>query len=333
MSPLAQSLMVPTLVVFAGALVALACLALAVGGRVDRRRARRIARASGSAAARSGHAVPAEGGSIRIEGPGRRWELVERIAARLLPRPQDLRQRLLRTGRRIPLGAYLLGSAGAGATAAAAALGAGSGLPVAAVAAAAAGLLLPKLAVDFLVARHAKRFLALFPDAIDLIVRGLRSGLPVGEQLGAVGVEMADPVGAEFRRVAHAVRFGQTLEAALWEASDRLGIPDFKFFVVSLSVQRETGGNLAETLGNLSDILRRRKQMRLKIKAMASEATASAMILGSLPFFVFGILLVLNYDYARMLFDDPKGQALAVAGISLQALGVFVMSRMIRFEI
>ncbi|WP_207479787.1 type II secretion system F family protein [Arenibaculum pallidiluteum] len=327
MSPQALSLLVPTLTVFAGAFVAALCLAFAAREQGDRRFRRRLGRAAGTAAAARPEA------SIRIAQGGGRWGWADRLAQRLLPQPQALRARLARTGRRIPLGLYLLGCALAGAAAAGVAMAAGlRGVPVA-VAAAIGALWLPKLVCDFMIARYAKRFLTLFPDAIDLIVRGLRSGLPVGEQLAVVGSEMADPVGLEFRRMAHAVKFGQTLEAALWETAERIAIPDFKFFVVSLAVQRETGGNLAETLGNLSDILRRRKQMRLKIKALASEATASALILGALPFLVFLLLLVLNYDYARMLFEDPRGQALAVAGMSLQAFGVFVMTRMIRFEI
>jgi tight adherence protein B len=144
---------------------------------------------------------------------------------------------------------------------------------------------------------------------------------------------MADPVGREFRLITDAIKFGTTLEKALWDASDRLGIQEFKFFVISLSVQKETGGNLGETLANLSDILRRRHQMKLKIKAMSSEARASAMILGSLPFIMFGIIFLLNTDYAMDLFTDPRGRAMLVAVLLIMGMGILVMRKMVRFEI
>ena len=174
---------------------------------------------------------------------------------------------------------------------------------------------------------------ALFPDAIDLMVRGLRSGLPVIESVAAAGRELADPVGTEFRRIADAVRFGQALEDAMWDTAARLDTPEFKFFVISLAVQRETGGNLAETLGNLSDILRRRRQMRLKIKAMSSEARASAMILGSLPFIMFAIIYLMNPGYEAMLFTDPRGRIMLFGGLLLMGAGIAVMRKMVRFEI
>ena len=114
---------------------------------------------------------------------------------------------------------------------------------------------------------------------------------------------------------------------------DRLDTPEFKFFAISLSVQKETGRNLAETLGNLSDILRRRKQMKLKIKAMSSEARASAYILGSLPFLMFGILFFVNQDYVMTLAIDPRGQMVAIVGMVMMTLGLAVMAKMVRFEI
>ena len=189
------------------------------------------------------------------------------------------------------------------------------------------------MVVGFLVNRRLNRFTSLFPEAIDLIVRGLKSGLPVSESIRTVGAEVPDPIGVEFRTVSDGVGLGQSLEEALWEASKRLDTPEFKFFVVSLSIQRETGGNLAETLGNLADILRRRRQMRLKIKAMSSEARASAYILGSLPFVVFAAILIINPGYAMQLFEDPRGHVMLGAGFASLFTGALVMAKMIRFEI
>lgn len=129
------------------------------------------------------------------------------------------------------------------------------------------------------------------------------------------------------------IRFGQPLEQVLWEAAKRLQTPEFNFFVISLSIQRETGGNLGETLGNLSDIIRRRRQMRLKIKSMSSEAKSSDIILGSLPFALCGIIGVMSPDYIAVLYTDPRGMILAGGGLLSIGIGIGVMAKLIRFEI
>ena len=197
----------------------------------------------------------------------------------------------------------------------------------------ATGLLLPHIVVSGMAKKRTANFNDLFPDAIDLMVRGLRSGLPVTECIKAVGRELPDPVGGEFRRITDEIKFGSKVNEALWAAAHRLDIAEFKFFVVSLSVQQETGGNLAETLGNLSEILRRRKQMRLKIKAMSSEAKASAMILGALPFLMFCIIYLMNPEYETVLFTDPRGRLMLAAGLGAMGSGILVMAKMVRFEI
>ena len=117
-----------------------------------------------------------------------------------------------------------------------------------------------------------KKFFANFPEAIDTMCRGIRSGLPITESIAAVGREMPDPVGIEFHRIADGVRMGKSLEASMWEVTRRVSSPEFKFLIIAMAIQKETGGNLAETLGNLSDLIRKRRQLRLKIKAMSSEA-------------------------------------------------------------
>lgn len=260
--------------------------------------------------------------------------LLEGIALKLLPRPDEIRMRLQRTGKSVSLGRYLLLSAMIGLFAAS--IGALIiGLPwfVNVAMAIGVGIGLPHLCVGWMISRRRNAFTQMFPDAIDLMVRGLRSGLPVTETISACGREMRDPVGVEFQRIADSVRLGQTLEEALWEAARRLDTPEFKFFVISLSVQKETGGNLAETLANLSDILRSRKQMRLKIKAMSSEANASAAILGSLPFIMFGIIYFMSPEYESVLFTDIRGRVMLGGAIALMAGGVLVMRKMIRFDI
>lgn len=256
------------------------------------------------------------------------------LLRRYLPNPQKLQERLLQTGTRVSPGTYVLlglllgGGAAVGVNLA---LALPAYVPI--LFGVFVGLMLPHLWVSFMISSRQKAFLEQFPEAIDLIVRGLRSGLPVTESIAAVGNEMPDPVGIEFRRVSEAIRLGQSIEAALWAAVKRIGLPEIKFFVVTISIQRETGGNLAETLENLSDILRRRRQMKLKVRAMSSEAKASAMIIGSLPFIMAGLIYAVNPDYVMMLIHDARGNLMIIVGLVSMTLGIGVMIKMVRFEI
>ena len=129
------------------------------------------------------------------------------------------------------------------------------------------------------------------------------------------------------------MRIGKTMEAALQDTADRLGTPEFQFFVITLAIQRETGGNLAETLGNLADVLRKRAQMKLKIKAMSSEAKASAWIVGSLPFIVFGLIQWSQPTYLADFFIDQRLMIAGVGGLVWMGLGVFIMAKMVNFEV
>lgn len=271
--------------------------------------------------------------SVRLEQEAR-YPALEALARKVIPRPALLRHRLDQTGKKIGIGQYALICIGVGLgftlfRALVFELPASLSVLLGLV----SGLGLPHVVVGFLISRRTKKFLSDFPEAIDLIIRGLRSGLPVPESIRIVGQEIDGPVGEEFALISDRVQFGQTLEEALWDAVSRIDLPDFKFFVVSLSVQRETGGNLAETLENLSDILRKRRQMKLKIKAMSSEARASAMILGSLPFLMFAIMFAINSGYVMTLFNDPRGLAMVGFAFACLAVGVGVMWKMVRFEI
>ena len=209
----------------------------------------------------------------------------------------------------------------------------GRSIAVAGLSGLASAIMLPHLLVNFLTARRLKAFTAEFPEAIDLIVRGLKSGLPVPASIRIVAEEMRPPLGYEFSLISDRLRIGQNLDEALKISADRVPTPEFRFFVISLAVQRETGGNLAETLENLSDVLRKRRQMRQKIKAMSSEAKASAIILGSLPFLMFGIMMMLNPAYVSSLFSDPRGMIMVGFGMASLITGIVVMAKMVRFEI
>jgi tight adherence protein B len=166
-----------------------------------------------------------------------------------------------------------------------------------------------------------------------LLVRGLRSGLPVSETIGVVGNEVEGPVGEEFRMVADKMKIGMSMDAALQDTADRLGTPEFQFFVITIAIQRETGGNLAETLANLATVLRQRGQMKLKIKAMSSESKASAYIVGSLPFIVFGMIWMINAGYMQGFFSEPRLIIAGIGGLLWMGIGVFIMAKMVSFEI
>jgi tight adherence protein B len=195
------------------------------------------------------------------------------------------------------------------------------------------GIGLPHFVIGKMILRRVAKFTANFPDAIELMVRGLRSGLPITETLGIVSSEVPGPVGIEFRIVADKMKIGRTMEAALQDTADRLGTPEFQFFVITLAIQRETGGNLAETLSNLADVLRKRAQMKLKIRAMSSESKASAMIVGALPFIVFGLVYMMNPEYMSKFFTDDRLIVAGLGGMLWMGIGVFVMAKMVSFEI
>jgi tight adherence protein B len=192
---------------------------------------------------------------------------------------------------------------------------------------------IPHMVVNHFIKRRLNRFNAKFPDAIELLVRGLRSGLPVTETLGVVAHEVPGPVGEEFKGVVERIKIGRTMEEALQETADRLGTPEFQFFVITLAIQRETGGNLAETLSNLADVLRKRAQMKLKIRAMSSESKASAYIVGALPFIVFGMIWWINPSYIDDFFTDQRLTVTGLGGLVWMAIGAFIMAKMVSFEI
>ena len=244
-----------------------------------------------------------------------------------------LMTRLDRTGRDITVSQYIYSSVGLALAVAvlvylqsgAAALALGVGLLV--------GAGLPHLIIGFMINKRTGDFNAKFPDGIELLVRGLRSGLPVTETLGVVAEEVPGPVGVEFKGIVERIKIGKTMEDSLQETADRLGIPEFNFFTITLAIQRETGGNLAETLSNLADVLRKRAQMKLKIRAMSSESKASAYIVCSLPFIVFGLIYWINPSYLETFFTDDRLIVTGLGGLVWMGIGVFIMAKMVSFEI
>lgn len=269
--------------------------------------------------------------SIRLANEG---TSLEQLLREMLPQREQLQARLDRTGKKITLTRYAMYSLGlAVITMAVLVIALKAQILLSLLTGLTVGLLLPHMAVSRMMKKRTETFTILFPDAIELMVRGLKSGLPVTETIKNIGTEIDDPVGPEFNKIADSIRLGKTLDEALWDATKILDTPDFKFFVISLAVQKETGGNLAETLGNLAEILRKRSQMKLKIRAMSAEGRASAIIIGSLPFAMFLIILTMNYKYASVLFTDPRAIMISIGAMIWMSIGVFVMHRMINFEI
>jgi tight adherence protein B len=179
----------------------------------------------------------------------------------------------------------------------------------------------------------ANRFMKQLPDGLDTIIRGIRSGLPVIECVAAVGEEFEDPIGGYFRAIAERVALGEPIDAALWRTARIVNRSEMDFLATSISIQMETGGSLSEALSNLADLLRQRERMKLKIKAISSEAKASAFIIGAMPFVMLGLLTVMSPDYVMPLYTDPRGHTMLMAGLGSISVGAFVMWRMTQFEI
>jgi len=188
----------------------------------------------------------------------------------------------------------------------------------------------PILLLQVTQSRYQRRFLDAFPDALDLIIRAVRAGLPAAEAMEAVTRESRHPVRAEFQRMLAEMRIGTEMEEALQHAANRIRIPDFRFFVVSLVLQRQTGGGIAETLSNLSAIVRQRKALRQKARALTAEAQASAAVVAAAPFVAGGGPFLVNRELMSVLFVDPRGRfMLGIAAICLIS-GVIVMKALIK---
>src|SRR5215469_3277249 len=188
----------------------------------------------------------------------------------------------------------------------------------------------PALLVQFLQSRNQRQFLDIFPDAIDLIVRAVRVGLPIIEAIEQAAREIRTPVGTELERILGEIRIGVEIEDALQHAADRIRVPDFRFFVVSLLLHRETGGSIAEIISNLSTVIRQRKALRMKARALTAEATSSAAVIAAMPFIAGLGLFLINREVMSVMFVDPRGRfMLGVATVSL-LLGVVVMKAMIK---
>lgn len=313
-----------------GAVAALGLLALALSGpNPERLKTRRLKALTARHVTTSGAAVEAQLRRIKTNEASR----IDLAFQRFLPNPAQLQKRLAMTGKSWTVGQYGMASAGLLAIVALLLYLRGAPILLALMLGLLVGAAIPHMVVGMAIGRRIKQFNAKFPDAIELLVRGLRSGLPIAETMQVVGTEVAGPVGVEFRSITDKMKIGRTMDVALQETAERLGTPEFQFFCITIAIQRETGGNLAETLSNLATVLRQRSQMKLKIKAMSSESKASAYIVGSLPFIVFGLVWMVNQSYLMNFFIDQRLMVAGIGGLIWMGIGAFIMAKMVSFEI
>jgi tight adherence protein B len=295
----------------------------------ERRRRDMRARLSGVLAGATERSA-ASGGSVSLRRamPGGR-----RGGLRLLPQSiyQALNNELGATGDRLEISGLLI-AAFIGALLAA---GLSAGVlewplfltvPLALAAAAAAA----NARLRFAQRRFQRQFVERFPDALDVIVRAVRGGLPVLDALEAAANGVSEPVGSEFNRLLDELRIGADLEDLLESAAERIRVNDFRFFAATLVLQRRTGGSLAETLSNLAGLIRRRKEVRLKVSALSAESRLSAYVIGGLPPIMMGLMYLINPKVTGLLFTDPRGKMILGAATFLLLAGFALMASMIK---
>ncbi len=229
--------------------------------------------------------------------------------------------------------AYLIGSG---------VLGVGLGLvlfvvqdspAIAAAAALVGGFGLPSWILKFRKNRRLAKIIAEFPNAVDVIIRGVKAGLPLGDCLRVIASESAEPLRSEFRRVVEAQTMGLSVSEAVERMAERVPITEANFFAIVIGIQQKAGGNLTEALGNLSRVIRERKKMKAKVKAVSSEAKASAGIIGALPFVVGTLVFIVAPDYISLLWQTSTGRMAMAGGAFWMSIGIFVMKNMINFDI
>ena len=323
--------LMPVLMIGGGALAVLVMMMFAFSGpSAERAGSRRL---SGIKDRNVVSAVGANAMETQLRRVSRGATRADINAARFLPNPAQLQKRLNMTGKNWTLSKYMIATGGLTLVVGGLLFIQGAPIWLSLAVGLFVGMGLPHKAVSFFIKRRINKFTAKFPDAIELLVRGLRSGLPITETMGIVATEVDGPVGEEFRSVSDKMKIGRTLDSALQDTADRLGTPEFQFFTITIAIQRETGGNLAETLANLADVLRKRSQMKLKIKAMSSESKASALIVGCLPFVVFTMVWFINNNYMMNFFKDERLMIAGGGGLIWMSLGAFIMAKMVNFEI
>jgi tight adherence protein B len=201
------------------------------------------------------------------------------------------------------------------------------GLPVV------AGLGLPRWILGFLIKRRQNKFLTEFPNALDVIVRSIKSGLPLNDAIRLIANEGKEPVKGEFRRVVESQQIGLSVPDACARMGNHMPLQEVNFFSIVIAIQSQAGGNLSEAIGNLAKVLRERKKMKAKVQALSMEAKASAVIIGALPFIVATLVYLTSPAYMMILFTDPRGHLIMGASAIWMSIGIFVMRNMVNFDI
>ncbi len=196
----------------------------------------------------------------------------------------------------------------------------------------AAGFGVPRWLLSFLKKRREKKFLTHFPDGVDVIVRGIKAGLPLFDSLKIVALDAQEPIKSEFKAIIETQTIGMPIGEACAKLYERMPLPEANFFGIVISIQQKAGGNLSEALGNLSRVLRERKKMKAKIQAMSMEAKASAMIIGALPICVGTLVWLTSPDYIELLWTAELGRFMMAGCAMWMGIGVFVMKQMINFD-
>jgi Flp pilus assembly protein TadB len=191
----------------------------------------------------------------------------------------------------------------------------------------------PRWVVGFLVKRRQKKFLEEFPNALDVMTRSIKSGLPLNDALRLIAADGQEPVKTEFRRVVESQQVGLSIPEAIARMMMTMPLPEVNFFSIVIAIQSQAGGNLSEAIGNLSKVLRDRKKMKAKVSALSMEAKASAVIIGALPFIVATLVYLTSPQYISILFTDPRGHLILLASGVWMSIGIFVMRNMINFDI
>jgi tight adherence protein B len=197
---------------------------------------------------------------------------------------------------------------------------------------AAAGVGLPRWYVSFMRKKRIKAFLNEFPNAIDIIVRAIKSGLPLNDGLRLIAAEAKEPVKSEFRRMIEQQQLGISVPEAALKLYENMPCSEANFFGIVIQIQSQAGGNLSEALGNLSRVIRDRKKMKAKVSALSMEAKASAAIIGSLPFIVTLLIYLASPSYITVLFTHPTGHLIILVSLGWMSIGIMVMKKMINFD-
>ncbi|TWD55766.1 tight adherence protein B [Agrobacterium vitis] len=246
---------------------------------------------------------------------------------------QPLKQRLPQTGFGLTLTHFIIASTTLGLVFFCIGLVLGMTLLLAACVGFVAGVGLPRWILNFMIKRRQGKFLIEFPNALDVMVRAIKSGLPLNDALRMIATDAQEPVKAEFRKVVDSQQLGISVPEACARMFSAMPLQEVNFFSIVITIQSQAGGNLSEALANLSKVLRERRKMRAKVSALSMEAKASAVIIGSLPFVVTLLVYLTSPDYIGILFTDPRGHLiLGLSGIWM-LIGIFIMRQMINFDI